>query len=163
MRKSGPRRRAKALITWNTTSFSMMTSSSGPVAVFDRLAPTAQSRAWCPTCVGARSTDQPHRASKELDEHAVPEFRFDYAFLRTRAKRRHRRSKLDETREHGCFSCIMCPEKALSPLTVHWRLRRTWTISGAAVLCSCATTSQLWLAGGALAVEGYDHGEVAGG
>ncbi len=43
-----------------------------------------QYRSWCPICVAARSTGQPHTEAPEEDETAVPRILWDYAFLGSR-------------------------------------------------------------------------------
>ena len=40
-----------------------------------------QYRSWCPICVAARSTGQPHTKAPDEDETAVPRILWDYCFL----------------------------------------------------------------------------------
>ena len=149
-----------------------------PVAASDPGAPTAKEiathnlthlphQAWCPVCVGARSTHRPHWASKESEVHAVPRFLFRLRLLGVKGRGGDagdpswtRQENWDAVRaSRAQKGPCLCSRRSgdvegLGP-------SRVWTCL--AEVRQRASFGERTEGGGALAGEGYDHRELARG
>ena len=92
----------------------------------------------------ARSTDRLHWASKESDEHAVPEFSFDNAFLWSKGEEERQAVQVGRDRRTGMRFAHLVPRNGLVSGHGAVEMLQDSDLSGTAVSCSSATMSPIW-------------------